>query len=116
MLFEHTSHSDYIPLVNLLGVYFQIRDDYMNLQSTEVILLQPTVLFLLSLTFSRLSMQAIKASQKTSPKESSLSPSFTVFEQIHQTDKSSVSLSVILLTVYSLLVKTYYRNAPQLQP
>jgi len=26
---------DYIPLVNLLGVYFQIRDDYMNLQSTE---------------------------------------------------------------------------------
>ncbi|KAF9784100.1 terpenoid synthase [Thelephora terrestris] len=27
--------TDYIPLVNLLGVYFQIRDDYMNLQSTE---------------------------------------------------------------------------------
>jgi len=26
---------DYIPLVNLLGVYFQIRDDYMNVQSTE---------------------------------------------------------------------------------
>jgi geranylgeranyl diphosphate synthase type 3 len=26
---------DYIPLVNLVGVYFQIRDDYMNLQSTE---------------------------------------------------------------------------------
>ena len=27
---------DYVPLVNLFGVYFQIRDDYMNLQSTEV--------------------------------------------------------------------------------
>lgn len=30
------SYSDYVPLVNLIGVYFQIRDDYMNLQSTEV--------------------------------------------------------------------------------
>ena len=27
---------NYIPLVNLIGVFFQIRDDYMNLQSTEV--------------------------------------------------------------------------------
>ncbi|OCH93464.1 terpenoid synthase, partial [Obba rivulosa] len=26
---------DYLPLVNMIGVYFQIRDDYMNLQSTE---------------------------------------------------------------------------------
>ncbi|TDL22985.1 terpenoid synthase [Rickenella mellea] len=26
---------DYVPLVNLIGVYFQIRDDYSNLQSTE---------------------------------------------------------------------------------
>lgn len=26
---------DYIPLVNLFSIYFQIRDDYMNLQSTE---------------------------------------------------------------------------------
>jgi len=26
---------DYVPLVNLFGVYFQIRDDYMNLQSSE---------------------------------------------------------------------------------
>ncbi|TFK68466.1 terpenoid synthase [Pluteus cervinus] len=29
------SDVDYIPLVNLIGVFFQIRDDYMNLQSTE---------------------------------------------------------------------------------
>ena len=28
--------SDYVPLVNLFGVYFQIRDDYMNLQSSQV--------------------------------------------------------------------------------
>ncbi|KAG1878928.1 isoprenoid synthase domain-containing protein [Suillus subluteus] len=27
---------DFIPLVNIIGVYFQIRDDYMNLQSTEM--------------------------------------------------------------------------------
>ncbi|KAL1945260.1 hypothetical protein VTO73DRAFT_2111 [Trametes versicolor] len=26
---------EYVPLVNLFGVYFQIRDDYMNLQSTQ---------------------------------------------------------------------------------
>ncbi|KIM58514.1 hypothetical protein SCLCIDRAFT_128053 [Scleroderma citrinum Foug A] len=26
---------DYVPLVNLFGVYFQIRDDFMNLHSTE---------------------------------------------------------------------------------
>lgn len=31
-----TVHSDYVPLVNLISVYFQIRDDYMNLQSSEV--------------------------------------------------------------------------------
>lgn len=27
---------DYVPLVNLTGVFFQIRDDYMNLQDSEV--------------------------------------------------------------------------------
>lgn len=27
--------TDYIPLVNLMGLYFQIRDDYINLQSDE---------------------------------------------------------------------------------
>ncbi|KAF7303777.1 hypothetical protein MIND_00607300 [Mycena indigotica] len=31
-----TANRDYVPLVNLIGVYFQIRDDYMNLQSKEV--------------------------------------------------------------------------------
>jgi len=26
---------DFVPLVNIFGVYFQIRDDYMNLHSTQ---------------------------------------------------------------------------------
>ncbi|KAI8884701.1 geranylgeranyl pyrophosphate synthase [Backusella circina FSU 941] len=26
---------DYTPLVNIIGIHFQVRDDYMNLQSTE---------------------------------------------------------------------------------
>ena len=29
-------YSDYVPLVDLISIYFQIRDDYMNLQSTQV--------------------------------------------------------------------------------
>ncbi|CAK5274238.1 unnamed protein product [Mycena citricolor] len=29
--------TDYVPLVNLIGVWFQIRDDYMNLRSGEYI-------------------------------------------------------------------------------
>ena len=28
--------SDFYPLLDCLGVYFQVRDDYCNLQSTEV--------------------------------------------------------------------------------
>ncbi|KIO18432.1 hypothetical protein M407DRAFT_16246 [Tulasnella calospora MUT 4182] len=35
MMAKSTSDVDYVPLVNLIGVYFQIRDDYMNLQSSE---------------------------------------------------------------------------------
>ncbi|KAF9058675.1 isoprenoid synthase domain-containing protein [Rhodocollybia butyracea] len=31
----NNSHTNYVPLVNLIGVYFQIRDDLMNLQSAE---------------------------------------------------------------------------------
>ncbi len=31
-----SAYRDYVPLVNLFGIYFQIRDDYMNLQSTQV--------------------------------------------------------------------------------
>lgn len=29
-------HRNYVPLVDLLGIWFQIRDDYMNLQSSTV--------------------------------------------------------------------------------
>ncbi|KAG8951587.1 geranylgeranyl pyrophosphate synthetase [Tulasnella sp. 424] len=35
MMAKSASDVDYVPLVNLIGVYFQIRDDYMNLQSNE---------------------------------------------------------------------------------
>jgi geranylgeranyl diphosphate synthase type 3 len=30
-----TKSSDYVPLVNLIGILFQIRDDYQNLQDTQ---------------------------------------------------------------------------------
>ena len=33
---------NYVPLVNLIGVFFQIRDDYFNLQSKEVMTLSPS--------------------------------------------------------------------------
>lgn len=32
----HLTTSDYLELVNLMGLIFQIRDDYMNLQSDQV--------------------------------------------------------------------------------
>ncbi|ORX39577.1 farnesyltranstransferase [Kockovaella imperatae] len=35
MMARSASNVDYVPLVNLISVYFQIRDDYMNLQSTQ---------------------------------------------------------------------------------
>ncbi|KAF8328244.1 isoprenoid synthase domain-containing protein [Cantharellus anzutake] len=35
LMLSSKSEVDYVPLVNLIGIYFQIRDDYMNLQSTE---------------------------------------------------------------------------------
>jgi len=39
-LANQTHHTrNYVPLVNLIGVFFQIRDDLMNLQSTEVVTL-----------------------------------------------------------------------------
>lgn len=31
-----THRSDYVPLIQIFGIFFQIRDDYMNLQSTQV--------------------------------------------------------------------------------
>ncbi|WRT66819.1 uncharacterized protein IL334_003782 [Kwoniella shivajii] len=35
MMAKSASEADYVPLVNLISVWFQIRDDYMNLQSSE---------------------------------------------------------------------------------
>lgn len=33
---ESASNVDYVPLVNLMGLIYQIRDDYMNLQGEQV--------------------------------------------------------------------------------
>jgi len=35
MMAKSSNNVDYVPLVNLIGIYFQIRDDYMNLQSDQ---------------------------------------------------------------------------------
>jgi hypothetical protein len=57
--------SDYVPLVNLIGIYFQIRDDLMNLQSPVVC--RPICLTMVEnmLTITNPSMRQIKVSQKT---------------------------------------------------
>ena len=34
--YEQFSVRNYVPLVDLVGIWFQIRDDYMNLQSNKV--------------------------------------------------------------------------------
>jgi len=31
-----SSNEDYVELVNLVGIHFQVRDDYMNMQSQKV--------------------------------------------------------------------------------
>lgn len=81
--------SDYVPLVNLFGVYFQIRDDFMNLHSTEVRFTSILPSFS-SLSFSSVpihndafesSTRITKDLQKTLLRESFLSPLFTVCEQ-----------------------------------
>ena len=64
-LADHPFDSDYIPLVNLLGVYFQIRDDYMNLQSTEVGSRQLINNSAVSLIHPCLSMRTTRALRRT---------------------------------------------------
>ncbi|KAI0250052.1 isoprenoid synthase domain-containing protein [Lactifluus subvellereus] len=32
---SQNANVDYVPLVNLIGIYFQVRDDYMNLQNDQ---------------------------------------------------------------------------------
>ena len=78
--------SDFVPLVNLFGVYFQIRDDYMNLQSTEVSAVRLTLLGVPAADHRR-STRRIKGSQKTSLRANSLSPLSTASGQTHRTDK-----------------------------
>lgn len=86
-------NSDYVPLVNLIGIIFQIRDDYVNLQDVQVSLNttqsassgnpdQPLTL---------LSTPPIRATVKTSRKENFPSLSFIQYEPIPAITKSSVS-------------------------
>jgi len=35
MMAQSDNHTDFVPLVNLVGILYQIRDDYMNLESDE---------------------------------------------------------------------------------
>ncbi|EJD49068.1 terpenoid synthase [Auricularia subglabra TFB-10046 SS5] len=35
MMAQSRNPTDFVPLVNLIGIHFQIRDDYMNLQSSQ---------------------------------------------------------------------------------
>lgn len=57
---------DYVPLVDLLGEYFQVRDDYMNLDSPAVRLLIrcPTVCVTTEGHFIFYSTPRVKASLK----------------------------------------------------
>ena len=102
---------DLVPLVNLISIYFQIRDDYMNLQSTEVKITMDSL---------KTSIPIIKGTAKTSPKGNSVSPSSTVYGQIRPIAKSSVCHPDILITdvlqkrTHSISLKThtveYLRN------
>jgi len=78
---------NYVPLVSLFGVYFQIRDDLMNLSSPEVCLYPYPDSQALTSSCSTLQ---IKDLQKTLPKANSRSPLFMVFTPTDQIDKFSV--------------------------
>lgn len=48
----NTFNSDYVPLVNLIGLVYQIRDDYCNLRNDEVSVLLVAILCSLSNQYS----------------------------------------------------------------
>lgn len=79
--------SDYVPLVNLFGVYFQIRDDYMNLQSTEVRGHGYSILFNETdgRSLQRDSIQRTKGLRKTLLRVNFLSPSSMEYAQTRAT-------------------------------
>ena len=103
---------DYVPLVNLIGVFFQIRDDLMNLQSTEVVRLPPS----LTNTSHHLvvihSIHQIKVSRKILRRENSLSQWCTVYMPTHPIDKSSVSEAPLkYLFATQLLTEDRFRRS-----
>ena len=90
---------DYIPLVNLIGVFFQIRDDLMNLQSTEV--------STTSLYPKTIPAYFLRSSQYTNNKgfAEDLSEgkfSFPIIHGIHANPSSRQILSAILPQVHVL--------------
>ena len=92
---------DYIPLVNLVGIYYQIRDDYMNIHDADVCTLTlfplPTSssgFFLPTMSNDHIlccSTRWRKDSQKIFPKENSPFPSSTAYSTIHLTENCWVS-------------------------
>ena len=92
--------SDYVPLVNLIGVYFQIRDDFMNLQSTEVPLSGlKNILSYSDRSVSSNSTLRIKVLRKTFRKESSPSPSYTESMRVDPTVRFSVRFQHLFLVL-----------------
>lgn len=58
------SFSDYTHLVNIIGIHFQVRDDYMNLQS-DTVSEMAAMAICTRLTCSYYSIQRTKDSAKT---------------------------------------------------
>ena len=87
-------HRDFLPLVNLIALYYQIRDDYMNLQSEEVSTISPLVCNI-SLTALTTSTSQRKASLMTLLRGNSRFPSFMEFipkfKRVTRADFYSVS-------------------------
>ena len=86
-------HRNYVPLVNLIGVFFQIRDDLMNLQSAEVSdhIFTPLFVTFINPAITHASTHQIRVSRKILPKGSSPSQSFMEYMQISLTDRSWVN-------------------------
>jgi hypothetical protein len=67
--FVSCGDSDYVPLVNLLGIYFQIRDDYCNLRSKNVGSCYYFLSMAIDTLYENVSMPPIKGTLRISQKE-----------------------------------------------
>lgn len=91
LTFPSENHSSdvrkFMPLINLIAVYYQIRDDYMNLLSKEVghVTLMKSCFAHLDIWAALHSTSRRKAGRTISLRASSRSPSFTEFVRTLQT-------------------------------